>query len=390
MIQKLHKVEIFSRLLTYLNKPDAEFLGGTVGGWLPSEMAREFELIARLNTKCQKPVFHVSLSLSPKEGKLENWKWRAIAQEYLDGMGFDQNQYAVYHHHDCSHDHIHIVANRVHLGNLKTVSEQWDYYRGQEVLREIETSYGLQPETSSWECLRKGSNQPAWKKNRELYQVACQFLQNSIEEAAQQADNFSDLIGFLEEEGVTLELCRSDRGEVQGVRYQCEWEGTSLAVAGSQLGKAFSYRGLQQYLGVSLEEPSIVEPSPESDPKAAPSLSSPVKSPQDSDWEQQLTGELYRIIEETGCREVAVANNGKIGFDANSAMLTYTQQEQVLFQSCRESQGHWRVDRNRLQTSQMKQLIEQADSIIADILEQRNIQNRKKAKRKDRSSQLEV
>lgn len=371
MIQKIYKAKAFAPLLSYLNKSDAECLGGRIGSEEPSPMAQEFSQIARLNGKCQKPAFHASLSVSPSEGQLDSWMWRAIARDYLNEMGFDQNQYVVYRHNDSNHDHIHIAANRVRLAEMTTVSEVWDYYRGQEIVRGIEASYGLQQESSSWERLRKTASQPTWKGNREAYQQAYQFLQDSIEQVAQQADTLPALIGGLEKQGIILNFNRTREGKVQGVQYGCYWQESFFQVAGSKLGKAFSYGGLQKHLSVSCEE----------------ALES--KSPEYSGLEKQLTQQFEHILTETGHCEVTFGENQQLQLDQDSGMLTYAEQGKVQFQCCRGSQGHWQPYRNELEVSQMQQLIEQAESIISNVIEMKERQQKQQAKKRE-SPQLEA
>ena len=86
----------------------------------------------------------------PLGQKLSDEQWNEISVQYLEQMGFTDNQYIVVRHNDTDHDHIHLVASRVRLDG-SCVHDSWDYQRSQKVIRELELQYNLEPVESSWE-----------------------------------------------------------------------------------------------------------------------------------------------------------------------------------------------------------------------------------------------
>ncbi len=143
MIGKQTKGRSFRGLLNYLEgKEQAELIGGNMVGKNARELSAEFRFSRQLNRKVERVVYHASLSL-PKHERLEYKTWNAIAKDYLNQMGFDYNQYAVYRHYDQDHDHIHIVASRIKLDGT-CVHDSWDYRRSEGVVRRIEQEYGLE------------------------------------------------------------------------------------------------------------------------------------------------------------------------------------------------------------------------------------------------------
>ena len=85
----------------------------------------------------------MSLNLPYEDSnKLSDEKFSNLARGYLEGMGFDENQYIIYKHFDQDHLHIHIVANRVNFsGNV--VSDSHDYKRSESLIRKLEQKYNL-------------------------------------------------------------------------------------------------------------------------------------------------------------------------------------------------------------------------------------------------------
>jgi type IV secretory pathway protease TraF len=52
-------------------------------------------------------------------------------------MGFDDNQSPLIKHQDTSHQHVHLVTNRVKI-NGECVSQRFDYRRSEELVRQLE------------------------------------------------------------------------------------------------------------------------------------------------------------------------------------------------------------------------------------------------------------
>ena len=155
MLAKQVKGRDFSGCLTYvLGKPGATKIGGNVRGRDPLALSHEFSQLVHERSHLTRLVYHCALSLPPGE-TLNDWTWRKITKDYLEAMGFKCSQYILVKHTDTEHhQHVHIVANRLGMDG-KTVSDSFDHYRCQTVVRAIENSYNLQRVSSSWESGRK-------------------------------------------------------------------------------------------------------------------------------------------------------------------------------------------------------------------------------------------
>ena len=95
-----------------------------------------------LNQKATTKTLHVSLNFDPSE-KLSDDRLKAIADQYMEKLGFGEQPYLVYRHQDAGHPHIHIVSttikddgSRINTHNIgKNVSEK--------VRKELELQFGL-------------------------------------------------------------------------------------------------------------------------------------------------------------------------------------------------------------------------------------------------------
>ena len=91
------------------------FIGGNMTGTNARALSAEFATSRQLRPEIKKPVWHNSLRL-PKDEKLTEAKWCAIADDYMTAMGFSAlHQKAYILHNDSEGQHIHIVASRVGL-----------------------------------------------------------------------------------------------------------------------------------------------------------------------------------------------------------------------------------------------------------------------------------
>jgi hypothetical protein len=185
----------------------------------------------------------------PHTEHLENDTWHEIAQKYLQSMGFDMNQYVVVRHTDRDHDHAHIVASRVRLDGT-TVSDSWDYRRSEAAIRQLEQDYGLRSLHSSQE---QDSRSPTTGEQRLLARTGSASirvqLQRSLDQATQSPVTMPQLIGQLQQNGISVRICDRQPGEITGISYELN----GIAFSGTHLGKAYTFQGLQRYRRVNYD-----------------------------------------------------------------------------------------------------------------------------------------
>jgi len=255
MIGKQIKGTGFRGCLNYvLGKKDAALIGGTMCGQTPEELAAEFAIARQLRPNLKVAVFHATLSVDSTE-KLEDseendQRWLAIAANYMKAMEFNNNQYAVVKHSDTEHDHIHIVASRICLDG-GVVDDSWDYYKSQEVIRQLERDYNLEAVTPSWEADKRapttGEHRYLQSKGNKSVRVQ---LQDLIDEVTQDNPSMPEFVERLQQQAVEVQVTRTGIGFSKGISYKLD----GVALSGTQLGKAYTFSGLQKHRGVSYDK----------------------------------------------------------------------------------------------------------------------------------------
>ena len=84
--------------------------------------------------KANNPQFHVAISCKGREYNAEELK--AIAEQYLDKMGYQNNPYLIYFHSDTANNHVHIVSSRVDVSGSK-IKDSFERRRSQTIIKEI-------------------------------------------------------------------------------------------------------------------------------------------------------------------------------------------------------------------------------------------------------------
>src|SRR5690554_1790856 len=155
MIAKQSIGSSFMGALSYnmkkMNHPDkkerAELLATNFISLEKSVVKKEVDLVASLNPRLKKNTYHTSLNFAQGE-IVSNEKMLAVARDYMEQMGFDDNFYFIFRHHDSNHPHCHILALRTRFDG-RTVSDSNNFKRSEKIVRQLETKYGLQQAEAS-------------------------------------------------------------------------------------------------------------------------------------------------------------------------------------------------------------------------------------------------
>jgi Relaxase/Mobilisation nuclease domain len=238
LISNITKGSNFGGLLRYLlhESKQPQIVAPYMLGNNAIDLTREFNEIANLRPTTQLPVRHISLSFAPEdEGKVSDLDKEAIVVRVVAKMGYQDCQFiGINHHrddpgHDLPHDHehLHIVVNAVNLYGER-ISDSWDRFKIQPILREIERDFGLQPVKNSWELDRDRSARVKPQETTDLEQLVDRSL-----------DNCPDLetwIDRLSESQIDVRFALRKDNKVNGITYLQD----GRAYKGSEIGISWS------------------------------------------------------------------------------------------------------------------------------------------------------
>jgi hypothetical protein len=245
MIAKQIKGVDFYNVLKYnqskVDKGEAIVLDTNLASNSVVKQTKEFNIVRQQKPNLSKAVYHVSLNLPYNDtNKLSDEKFANLARDYLEGMGFDQNQYIIYKHFDQDHSHIHIVANRVNFsGNV--VNDSQDYKRSEALIRKLEQKYNLtelvRKEQSN--VLSKGEIEKCLRTGDVPERLE---LQNILIEILNQNLLMKDFMEKLKLKGVNVKINQSlTTGFISGISF--EYKGTFYK--GSKIHKNFSWNNIK-------------------------------------------------------------------------------------------------------------------------------------------------
>jgi Relaxase/Mobilisation nuclease domain len=107
-----------------------------------------FESLIGLNRRAKTNSLHVSLNFSPDE-KIPNDTLVAIANTYMEKIGFGVQPFLVYKHQDAGHPHIHIVSTNIQKNGRRISLHNLGRNGSEKARKEIEQQFGLRKATST-------------------------------------------------------------------------------------------------------------------------------------------------------------------------------------------------------------------------------------------------
>lgn len=101
-----------------------------------------FQKLLTQNTKVKTNALHISLNFDPSE-KFTPATLCQIASTYMQGIGFDNQPYLVYQHHDAAHPHIHIVTTNIAAGGKRIDIHDIGRKKSEPARKAIEAQFNL-------------------------------------------------------------------------------------------------------------------------------------------------------------------------------------------------------------------------------------------------------
>lgn len=104
--------------------------------------AREMALMARANSRVDRPVLHMSISWAPEDNPHPN-QMREVTYRVLDAIGCSTHQSVLVAHGDESYAHVHTMTNRIHPETSNACPSSFFYRTVQTTLRHAEREMGF-------------------------------------------------------------------------------------------------------------------------------------------------------------------------------------------------------------------------------------------------------
>lgn len=188
------------------------------------------------------------LNYSPTEN-LPDEQMRIIARDYLEAMGFDQHQFAIFRHFDADHPHLHILVNRIGYDGT-VVTDSKDYQRSEQVLRKLEKQYGLIEVISSRQAQERvmTKNELEMMKRTDAPSVKMK-LQVLLKQVLEHKPTVEQFIKELESKGINILFNQAGTGFVSGISYGYQ----GMQFKGAHLGNAYKWQAVKNSISYEQE-----------------------------------------------------------------------------------------------------------------------------------------
>lgn len=133
--------EAFKAGVTYVCSKAARIEMRNIASTDWHDAADEMILTSELNSRVQKPYYHLVLSWHKLEQPTDDQMF-AAADHMIKSLGLDEHQIVIGTHHDTKRKHIHLVTNTVHPVTGKVWSKSNDHMKIEKACREIELAQG--------------------------------------------------------------------------------------------------------------------------------------------------------------------------------------------------------------------------------------------------------
>ena len=226
----------FGGLVNYVNDPrkNATLVAASDGINLTNNqtITDSFVMHAGLSSRTKMPVAHFVLAFSPHDvPHINNAMFGQLVNEYLQRMGYDDNQFVAFCHYDKEHPHVHVIVNRINFKG-KCTKDSHEKDKNVKVCKNLTRKFGL--------YIASGKEAVKVQRLRTMDAIRYQ-MRHAVKESLQVSNNWKDF------ENELAKLCISLR-----FRYNTTTngvEGISFTIdknkAGNRMRHDISFSGKQ-------------------------------------------------------------------------------------------------------------------------------------------------
>ncbi|GGB64416.1 relaxase [Flavobacterium suaedae] len=96
-----------------------------------------------LNTNTKRNSLHISLNFDTSEKGLSDKKMAQIAHAYMKELGFGEQPYLMYRHHDAGHPHLHLVTTNIRADGSRIDLHHLGIRKSEPARKKLEEHFGL-------------------------------------------------------------------------------------------------------------------------------------------------------------------------------------------------------------------------------------------------------
>jgi hypothetical protein len=137
----------FGVIAGYANKGGSPLIYSSVVSRSPFWAEREFDAVAAMRPRVEKPAIHLVVSIAP-QFHLSDYQFVGAVLWLRYVLKFDETQLMIWRHRDKAHEHIHALANRI-----SPLGKRCDLWGKGKVIkkfqREADDFFGLSTASSS-------------------------------------------------------------------------------------------------------------------------------------------------------------------------------------------------------------------------------------------------
>ncbi len=214
-----------------------------------SNAVKDFEAIRNLRPTLKNVVIHSSVSFAYEDKQhVTNDLMIEIGMKFQKRLGLSEFQTICVRHHDAKHEHFHLIINRVGY-NREVASDHFIKNRAARTCDELEVEYGL--------TVARGHGISTSIKHRDKHKDKIkELIKSEIHSGLRSGITTLEMLtNFLAKQGIEMRVQYQSTGRVNGLSFKKE----NIALKGSEIDKAFSYKRLSKQLNLSVQIPSHIE-----------------------------------------------------------------------------------------------------------------------------------
>lgn len=206
-----------------------------------------FIMQAALSSRTKKPVGHFVLAFSPHDAShLDDRILEQIANDYLQRMGYGDNQFAAFRHHDKEHPHLHLIVNRVNFKG-KCTKDSHEKEKNVKVCKELTYKFGL--------YIATGKERVKERRLRSMDAIRYKMF-HLVRESLSIANNWKEFENELAKAGIRIRFRYNTKiNGIEGISFSIAKESVSsrmkhdVSFSGKQLDVSLTLAHICQKLG---------------------------------------------------------------------------------------------------------------------------------------------